>query len=142
MGNIWGQDIKLDENNQAMVTANGELALTVDVETGVQDVKIMLDTPLGSLFYDSDFGSMVHLWGKEENTLSNRMTFCAEVARRIHGDQRVKYGSATCTIVSWNEKGISAEASWEFIDIDHVYNLVITIGETMEMVIKDVNSSL
>ena len=142
MGELWGQDIKLDENGQAMVSATGELLLTEGPETGVQDIRIMLDTPLGSLFYDSDFGSMVHLWGKEENTLSNRMAFCAEVARRINGDERVTYGSATCTIVSWNEKGINAEASWEFIGSDHVYNHVISTGATMEMVIKDVNTSL
>lgn len=139
MEDIFGQDIKLDANGQAMVAANGELVLTEGAETGVQDIQIMLETPLGSLFYDKDFGSLVHHWKKEENTLSNRMGFEAEVKRRINSDSRVRFGSASCKIRSWDENGIIADATWQFIENNHVYNFVIQTGDSMEMVMKDVN---
>ncbi len=140
MNEIWGQDIKLDSGGQAMVAANGELQLTDDTETGLQDIRIMLETPLGSLFYDSDFGCLIYQWIKEENTLANRMAFCAEVVRRVNNDARVQFGSTSCSIRSWDENGISANVSWSFIEEDHVYNLALSINESMEMVINDVNT--
>jgi hypothetical protein len=136
---IFGQDVKVDESGQAMVAANGELLLTSGPETGSQDIKLRLSTPLGTLFYDKGFGSKLHEWKNDENSLSRRMGFCAEVTRRIRLDPRVVSGSESCSILSWDEKGIQATASWMFINEPHIYNLVIEVGTNMEMVIKDVN---
>jgi len=141
MGDIYGQDIRLDENMQAMVAANGELYLTDGVTTGCQDIKLRLFTPLGGLFYDAEFGSRVHLWVKDENFLSARLAFCGEVMRRIRLDPRVVPGSESCTIQSWDHTGIVAAVSWQFIDVNHPLNLVIQLrGDgDMEMVVKDIN---
>ena len=139
MSEIYGQDIKLDDGMQALVSAGGELLLTQGAETGVQDIKLRLFTRLGNLFYDKKFGALVHDWIKEENTLSSRMGFVAEVSRRILLDERVKPGTVSCSIISWDPEGIKAAVSWEFIDESHVYNLVIEVNSNMEMVIKDVN---
>jgi hypothetical protein len=125
---------------QAMVAANGELYLTDGVDTGCQDIKLRLFTPLGGLFYDKEFGSKIYLWIKDENFLSARLAFCAEVVRRLRMDPRVVAGSESCSIKTWDNNGISAEVSWRFIDVDHPLNLVIEIGDDMEMVIKDVNT--
>lgn len=136
---IFGQDIKLDSSGQALVAANGELVLTQGVETGTQDIRLRLFTPLGTLFYDKEFGSLIHEWIHEENTLSARMAFCAEVTRRVRLDPRVEFGSETCSILSWDETGIKASVTWQFINEDHVQNLVIETNNKLEMVIKDVN---
>lgn len=137
---VFGQDIKLDEDMQAMPAANGELLLTVGPGTGTQDIKLRLSTPLGNLFYDKGFGSKLHEWKNDENSLNRRMGFCSEVVRRIRLDPRVAPGSESCSILSWDEKGIKTEASWRFINESHIYNLIIEVGNNMEMVIKDVNS--
>lgn len=136
---IFGQDIKLDGSGQALVAANGELVLTQGPETGSQDIRIRLFTPLGTLFYDKEFGSRIHEWIKDENSLSARMAFCAEVTRRIRLDPRVVFGSETCGILAWDHTGIQAGVSWRFIDVDHIFNLVIETNSNMEMVVKDVN---
>ena len=139
MENIFGQDIKLDAAGQALVAANGELVLTRGAETGTQDIRLRLFQSLGMLFYDKEFGSLIHEWIKDENTLSARLAFCAEVTRRVRLDPRVQYSTEVCSIRSWNESGITADVSWAFIEDDHVYNLVIETNEDMEMVISDVN---
>ena len=72
---LWGQDIALDDSGQVKVAANGELVLTDGVETGVQDIRIRIFTRLGSLFYDTDFGSLIHDWILEESTAANRAAF-------------------------------------------------------------------
>lgn len=137
---IFGQDIKIDEAGQALVAANGELILTAGVETGVQDVRLRLETPLGELFYDTDFGSLIHEFFLDESTQANRDAFEAEVERRIEDDSRVILGSVSCSVESWNEKGFTAKAAWEFINYDHPYNLVISYdNDKKAMVISDVN---
>jgi hypothetical protein len=140
MDDVFGQDIKLGTDGQALVAANGELILTVGVETGLQDIRLGLQQPLGELFYDSEFGSLIHLWMKEENTGSNRAGLVAEVETRIENDPRVKLGSITCSVLKWDETGIDLQASFEFITEDQPYNLVVSYdAEKKEMVVKDVN---
>lgn len=141
--NIFGQDIKLDESWQACVSASGELILTEDgPETGVQDIMLKLYTYLGSLWYDTEEGSTVLDWIKDENTEANRMAFVAEVRRTLRTDPRVAIGTEECTIESWDVSGIQAVVSWEFINENHKYNLVIHVdAETskINMVVQDAN---
>lgn len=140
MTDLFGQDIKLDSTGQAVVAANGEIVLTVGAETGVQDVRLRLFTPLGELFYDQQFGALLYDWVKEENTAGNRAAFEAEVERRVQGDPRVESGTAGCSGVSWDGPVLVAGVSWQFFGEDHPYNLVVSIdGEKGEMVIKDVD---
>ena len=140
MTDIFGQDIQLDNNGLPLVAANGELLLTSGAATGVQDVRLRLMTPLGELFYDVDFGSLIHHWFLDENSPAGRSGFEAEVERRIEEDPRVEVGTAGCSIQSWDEQGFTARASFEFIGDDTPYNLVIAYDSTnKDLVIKDVN---
>ncbi len=138
MDDIFGQDIMLAGDGQALVAADGSLVLTAGVETGLQDIRMRLFSRLGELFYDRNFGALVHNWINEENTLANRLTFEAEVARRVDNDPRVVVGSAACTVSDWDETGITARLTFEFIDVDHPYNLVIAVSsDKMDMVVDD-----
>lgn len=138
---VFGQDIKLGVDMQAVVAANGELILTDGPETGVQDIKLALFTYLGNLFYDIEHGSTVLDWIKEESTNANRSAFCIEVARCINTDPRVVPMSAKCKISSWDETGIVAAASWRFIDVTHPFNLIFEVGADGKVseVMADVN---
>lgn len=135
---LWGQDIALDAQGQARVAANGEIILTEGVETGVQDIRLRIFTRLGSLFYDTDFGSLIHDWILEDSTAINRAALEAEIIQRVEEDPRVVVGSVRCSVVRWDEKGITAEASWHFVDEDTPLNLVLQINKlTMELVVED-----
>ncbi len=140
MDDVFGRDIRLDESDQAPVAANGELLLTEGAQTGVQDIRLRLFQPLGELFYDTTFGSLVHEWFCEENTPANRLAFIAEVERRVAADPRVAVGSAACELLRWGEMGLQARVSWEFVGEDHPFNLVIeTSTDKLGMVIADVH---
>lgn len=140
MDDLFGQDIKVGADGQALVAANGELVLTAGVETGLQDIRLRLEGVLGDLFYDIDWGSLIHEWYQEENTATNRDAFEAEVEQRIEADPRVVLGTVTCKVASWNETGFTAQAAFEFITEDHPFNLVISYDSAKkELVIKDVN---
>ena len=76
------------------------------------------------LFYDVEFGSLIHQWYRDENSQASRMAFEAEVERRIEEDPRVVLGTVSCSVTSWNETGFTAQAAWEFIGEDHPFNLV------------------
>ena len=74
---LWGQDIALDGSGQARVAANGELVLTDGVDTGVQDIRLRMFTRLGKLFYDRQFGSLIHDWILEESTAADARSITA-----------------------------------------------------------------
>jgi hypothetical protein len=76
---------------------------------------------LGSLFYDTDFGSLIHDWILEESTQGNRAAFCAEVIMRVELDPRVV-----------------ASVRWQFIGEDQPFNLVMQLDKaTKELIIQD-----
>ena len=103
---LWGQDIALDASStglgQALVSAAGELALTDGVDTGVQDIRLRIFTRLGQLFYDEQFGSLIHDWILEENTAANRLGLEAELVTRIELDPRVLVGSVSARTLAWD----------------------------------------
>ena len=135
---LWGQDIALDENDQARVAANGELVLTEGVETGVQDIKLRLVTRLGGLFYDLDFGSLIPDGIYEDSTEISRAAFLAEVTMRVEEDPRVVVGSVKASILTWTEKLLAVAVEWTFIGEDHPMNLVLQVDKSVrELVVLD-----
>ncbi|WP_302786098.1 baseplate assembly protein [Bilophila wadsworthia] len=139
---LWGQDIALDESGQAKIAASGELILTDGVETGLQDIRLRLFTRLGTLFYDDEFGSLVHDWILDESTEATRAAFCSEVVMRVEADPRVALGSVSCSVLLWDERRLTARVRWTFIGEDHPLNLVLQIDKsTQTAVIQDVHIS-
>ena len=135
---IWGSDIALDEHNQAIVAANGELVLTESVDTGVQDIKLRLFTYLGSLFYDKRYGSRVFDFVYGDNTPENRAAFLAEVEMCVEADPRVVPHTVKASVLKWDERQLIASVRWNFIDVDQPYNLVMQANkETKELIVKD-----
>lgn len=135
---LWGQDIALDESGQARVAASGEIVLTEGVDTGVQDIRLRLFTYLGSLFYDTDFGSRIPDFVQEESTPTTRAAFVAEVVMRVELDPRVVTGSVRCRVLTWDEASIMAEVRWHFMDEDSPFNLVLHMDKlTKDMVVRD-----
>lgn len=137
---LWGQDIALDATGQALIAANGELVLTEDVETGVQDIRLRLFTYLGTLFYDTGFGSLVFDYVQEESTQETRAAFITEVTMRVELDPRVVPHTVKASILKWDEKQLLASVRWRFIDRDQPFNLVMQLNkETKELIVKDAN---
>jgi hypothetical protein len=137
---LWGRDIALDSYGQALVAANGELVLTDGPQTGEQDIRLRLFTRLGSLFYDTEFGSLLHDWILEESTEESRAAFCAEVLMRVEADPRVVPYSVTTSILMWDEKQLITAVSWRFIDVDQPFNLVMQLDkDTKGLIVKDAN---
>lgn len=139
MSDLWGQDIALNEDGQAKVAANGELILTDGVDTGVQDILLRLFTRLGTLFYDSEFGSLVSDWFYEESTACTRQGFLDEVQRRVEMDSRVALGTVRTKLLKWDEKSIHVDCLWRFIDADQPFNLVLQYDKsTRQLVVNGV----
>ena len=135
---LWGQDIALDAYGQAKVAASGELVLTDGPDTGEQDIRLRLFTRLGSLFYDTDFGSLIHDWILEESTAGNRAAFCAEVIMRVELDPRVAPYSVIAAVLAWNERELAVSVRWHFIGEDQPFNLVMQLDKaTRELIVQD-----
>lgn len=125
---LFGSDIALDSSFEPRIAANGELLLAHGVDTANQDIMLRLYTPLGELFYDKGFGSLIHLFVQEDSTPEVRAALCAEVARRIGMDPAVIVGSVSCAVLSWSEKLVTLQAAYQLIAEDHPRNLVLRLG--------------
>ncbi len=135
---IWGQDILLEPSGQAGIGLTGELDLTHEVETGLQDIRLRLFTRVGSLFYDRAFGSYVPDWIKEEYTPHNALAFETEVRKRVTMEPRVESGSVKCKAKGCKDGTMEAVVYFRFLNDRTVYNLVLGYDPvTKEMVLRD-----
>lgn len=140
VNDIFGSDILLDREGQAVVAANGELIWCDGLTAAVQDIELRIKTSLGRLFYDQDFGSAIPDYVYDENTKSNRISLAAEVRRRVELDARVLAGSASCSILKWDENGLALEARWTWWETAEPQNLTVTIARPgAERLIEDLN---
>lgn len=137
---LWGQDIALDENNNPLVAANGEFVLTSGVETPLQDIKLRLFTRLGTLFYDKEYGSLIHDFIFDENTAQNRAALLSEIIMRIEKDPRVETGKISAKILKWDEKGVEVTVNFTLIGEDTETNLLLR-GDSYSrtLIIEDIN---
>lgn len=136
----WGQDIALDGANNPKIAASGELILTNGVETPLQDIKLRLFTRLGSLFYDKEYGSLIHDFIYEENISSTRSALLSEIIMRIEKDPRVEFGKVFAKIIKWDEKSVAVHIEFTLIGEDSPNNLILR-GDRLsrDFVIEDVN---
>ncbi len=137
---IYGQDILLDDTLRAVVAANGEAVVSDGLQTVLQDIKLRLFTPLGSLFYDVNFGSLIHEFVQDEDGELARQALCAEVETRLNDEPRIVPESPYCEVVSWDPNGVILKAAFRLIDETHPFNMVIQAGGDMEMVVNDVDT--
>ena len=137
---LWGQDIALDDDNNPKIAASGELILTHGVETPLQDIKLRLFTRLGSLFYDKEFGSLIHDFIYEENTTATRNALLSEIIMRVEKDPRVEFGKVSASILTWDEKSVSVHIQYGLIGEDSPSNLILR-GDRLSknMVFEDYN---
>lgn len=137
---IYGSDILLDEDGQAVVAANGELVWGEGLTAAIQDIRLRVFTGLGGLFYDQDFGSTIPDYIHDEGTKANRLGLAAEAKRRVQMDSRVLAGSVASKILKWDEKPILIEVSWRFWETEEPQNLTITLKRPAgTRVTEDVN---
>lgn len=139
MAELFGQDIALDDSLLATISASGEAVLADGTATALQGVRLRLYTPLGTLFYDTLYGSNIHLFTHDESTPTARMALEAEAARRIAEDPAVQPMSVSCRVTAWNENQIVLSTTFLLIGQTHPQNLVMEIDlSILESVVSDV----
>ncbi|MGD9809632.1 MAG: baseplate assembly protein [Deferribacterales bacterium] len=131
------KDIYVDENLTPAVTAQGEVLMVSGVQVILQDIALRLKTPLGSLFYDEEFGSLLYLFKNDENTAVNRQAIIAEIENRIDLDTRVIPLSVSASVISWDKEGISVSASFRLYETETEYFMHISIGDDINVVVQD-----
>lgn len=136
---LYGQDMLLD-NGELVIAANGECVLSESVQTVLQDIHLRLEMPLGSLFYDTDFGSRIFEYKYAENTSLTRQGLQIEVSKRINMEPRVIPTRTQILIVKWDHVGIVLQAVFYLVDETNPFNLVIKIDDDINVVVKDVNT--
>ncbi len=134
---LYGQDIQVDSDLDAALSASGEMIVTTSERAALQDIKARIETPVGGLFYDAGFGSNLIVNLYDENTETVRQQIVLEVESVIEQDPRVVIGSVAASVKSWDEKTLTIETFFRLIDDTNTYNLVVAVGQNTVRVLDD-----
>lgn len=137
---LFGSDMLLDDNFDAVLTASG-LAVEISGErVVVQDIRLALVQQLGELFYDQDHGGRLHDFLFSEDNLSARLSIIAECKRVLKRDARIIQKSIKVVDL---QKTVVHELEFDItfilIGIDIPQNLTLSIGGDTGLIIKDAN---
>jgi len=134
---LFGQDIMIDGDLDAALSASGEMILTTGERAALQDIKARVETPIGGLFYDQAFGSRLVLNLYDEITAAVRQMIVLELEEVIENDPRVVMGSVTAEVVSWDHRSVTVQTSFSLIGEQNTYNLVVEVGQNTVRVLDD-----
>lgn len=123
--NFFGSDIAIDKNSDVIVAANGELVLTGGIDTLHQDIRLRLTVGLGTLFYDSSYGSNLPLFINDDEEGSTSIE--AEIIRSVEKDPRIEPYSVTAKVMGQTLEGVTVSLSWQCVGSDSLLNEVIAI---------------
>jgi len=126
----FGADFLLDKNYDPVLLATGEPVMTSGAAAVAQDVRMAMQTPKGSLFYDPDFGSDLLYYVNDEQTSSNTRHLQIDIQDCIYTDPRVDFNSVQVQVAPGTEK-ITADCSFDVANINNQYR--IEIGQTVEV---------
>ena len=136
---LFGQDIMIDRDLDAALSASGEMIVTTSERAALQDIKVRVETPVGGLFYDASFGSRLLLNLNDEITPTVRQMMALELVDTIEQDPRVVRGSVAAEVIAWDERSVTVESSFRLIGSQNVYNLVVGIDQNTVRVLNDTN---
>ncbi len=136
---LYGQDIRVDGDLDAALSASGEMILATNDRAALQDIKARVETPVGGLFYDKTFGSKLVMNLYDEITPAVRQMMALELEEVIENDPRVVVGSVTAEVTAWDERSVTVQTSFSLIGDQNTYNLVVEIGQNTVRVLDDSN---
>ncbi|MGE4497143.1 MAG: baseplate assembly protein [Deferribacterales bacterium] len=132
---IYGTDIKITPDMEISTSANGEIMLVDETDTVEQDIFLRLSTYYGSLFYDSEYGSYLYDFIKEEDSEDTRFALLDETERRTEADPRVVLGSVEASVLSWDLETIKISVSFRLIDTDNIFNLILALDKKSDSMV-------
>ena len=126
---IYGTDIKIMPEAELSTSANGEILLVHNTDTVEQDIFLRLSTYYGSLFYDSEYGSYLYDFIKEEDSEETRFALLDEVVRRTESEPRVAPGTVFSQITAWDLQIITLSIGFSLIESDNIFNLILALDK-------------
>jgi len=134
---LFGQDIKLDSDLDAALSASGEMIITTGARAAIQDIKARVVTPLGGMFYDKTFGSNLIQFCYDELSVTTRQMMVLELEEVIERDPRVVMGSVKAEVLAYDERSVTLDAEFTLIEDPNTYNLVFKVGDDTVRVLND-----
>jgi phage baseplate assembly protein W len=134
---LFGQDIRIDGDLDAALSASGEMIVTTGARAALQDIKARVETPLGGLFYDTSFGSRLVLNMYDEITETVRQMMALELEEVIERDPRVVMGSVTAEVTAYDERSVTLNTEFILIQDQNTYNLVVEVGKDTVRALDD-----
>ena len=138
MNEFLGQDWLCGESGD-LATRNGDAAMATPRQTVIQDVMDRISTPVGSVFYDKDYGCDLWKYRHKGITALKRLELLGDVEQALSEEPRLDPRYTTVTIDSWDLNEIRFTASMRVVGTDNDEIITLTVGDEITAAIQDFN---
>ncbi len=125
-----GTDIAL--NGTDLSLTYGDFALVSCKECVLQRIILLLYTEKGALFYDESFGSNLFYFVQDERNELILKNYKFEIEEILKKEPLVNNESIQVDVI-YDKEEIRANVSFNILDYDTQYNLVITAGKEIKI---------
>ncbi len=122
-------DMRLDDNYQLAVQANGDAALISGDDCFMQTLRIEAASSEGDLWYDPDWGwSLLDFGGRQQDELVE-LEVEQRVRQKLRQHEEIDVGSIDVT-ASWSGDAIGVTVRFRRLGSDELRQLNVNIGRT------------
>jgi phage baseplate assembly protein W len=132
MSDFLGKDIMVDDNME--IGWSGTDVKTVSgIECVLQQIKVRLKTPKGSLFYDPAYGSDLFKFVQAEFTMQKLAYFASVVKDSIKAEPLVDNASIKVTTYENTMTSFYCKVSFAVLGYDNRLNLVVSADKKINI---------
>lgn len=130
MSDSYGIDIAIDNNNE-LIMSGIDFKTVSGIDCAVQQVKVRMQTPKGSLFYDLNYGSEIYKFVQAPYTKKQLDYFVSMVKDCLKAEPLIDNDSIVIVTEGYSINSFVCKASWKFYGTDNELNLVISADKEL-----------
>jgi hypothetical protein len=124
--NLYGTDIKLNEQGIFIATASGDLETVSELECFIQDIKNEAITYEGDLFYDETYGWSLHDFIQSQDSELTKLEIKQRIKNKLSKKEIIDVDSIV-TLISWEKDKISILTKFKVSGIDEELSINISL---------------
>lgn len=124
---IYGTDIKLDENGNFVATANKDIETISNTPCFIQDIQNEAITYEGDLFYDETYGFSLHDFIHRKGTELDHLELIQRIKDKLSKRELIDVGSINVNIQYWNMNKIGVLVRFKISGLDQEFEIRLSL---------------
>lgn len=129
---FYGTDILLDDNGE-IGFAGTDIKTVSGIDCVIQQIKVRMMTPKGSLFYDPEYGSDLYKFIQTGYTKQKLEYFVSVIKDCLKAEPLVDNESIEIKTYEKTMTSFYAKVSFNIVEYDNNINLVVSADKTLDI---------